>query len=718
MKLIDAAAGFYLLDRTVGRAIRASIAFEEAFADVAKVVDLDPAGLEALEKAILDISARTPMAAEEIAALMAAAAQSGVASENLAGFTEQVVKMGVAWDVAGGTAGEALAKIQTATGMSQEELFAFGDAINHVSNNMAATAPDLVDYSRRTLALGKVAGFTEEETLALGAAMIASGAQSDVAATSFNAVSRALTRGASATKRQSAAMAKLGLDAEDVAKRMQMDALGTVTDVLARIRELPAEMRSSLTSDLFGDEARAIGPLLANLDLLASSYALVGDEAAYAGSVQKEFDARSATTKGALDRLRNALNAVSISIGDALTPALARVAETLDPIAGKMAKLAGEFPGVTQAVVGATAGLIAFRVAAIGLQFVGLNLRGAMLSVSLAIAKVGGAAFGAARNAVALQSSLAAMAGLPFGNLAKARVAIGGIARAVPGIALLSGAAQGIAVAVGALTAPAWGAVALGIGAVALAGAAIWKYWDRLSSIFSGVGRAISENFAPAIEAIRPALDALAPVAQSIGTAFGTIRDTIASAIGSISGLFEREILTAEGKASFENAGYQAMNALLAGLKAAAGAVLEYVSSLGAQIAAKIKSAVTGALGRVGSLFGLGGGDTKGTVIDGARARGGLVRSGGTYLVGEEGPELRTDLGNGRIIPHRQTMDLLRGGGSVGSGGGASGSGAVGVRDITIHVHGTIDANAVADLVMRRIDEEMKSDLREVHASW
>jgi len=59
------------------------------------------------------------------------------------------------------------------------------------------------------------------------AAMIAAGAPPEVAATSFRNLVKALTKGDSATKRQSDAMTELGLTTKGVAAAMQKDASGT-----------------------------------------------------------------------------------------------------------------------------------------------------------------------------------------------------------------------------------------------------------------------------------------------------------------------------------------------------------------------------------------------------------------------------------------------------------------------------------------------------------
>ena len=78
--------------------------------------------------------------------------------------------------------------------------------------------------------------------------MISAGAQSEVAATSFRNMGRALVRGEQATKAQRQAFKALGLDAVKTAKSMQKNALKTTLDVFDRIQALPEWQRASIAS--------------------------------------------------------------------------------------------------------------------------------------------------------------------------------------------------------------------------------------------------------------------------------------------------------------------------------------------------------------------------------------------------------------------------------------------------------------------------------------
>jgi TP901 family phage tail tape measure protein len=348
----------------LGVSVKAAIDFESAMADVRKVVPgLDSAeGFKAMSQEILNMSRELPVSAKGLAEIMAAAGQAGIAKEELADFTRQAAQMGIAFDISAAEAGEAMAKLRTSLGLDQRQVVDLADAMNYLSNNMASSAAEVTQFMLRAGAMGKQVALTTEQTAAFGSAMIAAGAPPEVAATSFNNLIRALTKGESATARQSEAFQRLGLDVVGVAKSMQIDAVGTIRDVFLRISKMPAEMRVSTISEIFGDEARALTPLITNMALFEQAMGLVGDRSKYAGSMLAEFETRSATSANQFQILQNNLEALAIAIGNGLLPAINLVLSALTPVIGFISDMANRFPLLTAAIttlVAAFAGLVA-----------------------------------------------------------------------------------------------------------------------------------------------------------------------------------------------------------------------------------------------------------------------------------------------------------------------------------------------------------------------
>ncbi|WP_116131209.1 phage tail tape measure protein [Tropicimonas sp. IMCC34043] len=345
--------------------VRKAVAFESAMADVRKVVDFTgPDDQRAMQNKILDMSTRIPMSAEGIAQIVAAGGQSGIAKDDLDTFAEKAAKIGVAFDISADTAGSAMAEIKTQLSATLDETGQLFDAMNHLSNNSAASAPKVLEFMRRAGDMGTGFGMSRTEAMAMGSAMIAGGAAPEVAYTSFKNAGQALVRGKSATKTQKTAFKAIGLNSVDVAKRMMVDGTGTMIDVIERLNKLPDYMRKSVQSDLFGNEAQGLNMLIANTDLFREALALVADETDYAGSAQKEYETRSKTTVNALELMNNQLSVIGILLGDALLPGLNDLLAITGKVAKRFADWAKDHPRLTRAIAMGTVALGAAAVAA------------------------------------------------------------------------------------------------------------------------------------------------------------------------------------------------------------------------------------------------------------------------------------------------------------------------------------------------------------------
>ena len=169
-----------------------AIKFESAMADVKKVVNFDsPAQFKEMEQDILRLTRTIPMASEEIAAIVAAGGQAGIARENLLGYAEDAAKMGVAFDMAAGDAGTAMATMANVLGKPISEMAKFGDAINHLSDNANAKAADIVNVIARAGSDTRMLGLTENQAAALGSTFLSMGKAPEVAAQAIKGMSSA-----------------------------------------------------------------------------------------------------------------------------------------------------------------------------------------------------------------------------------------------------------------------------------------------------------------------------------------------------------------------------------------------------------------------------------------------------------------------------------------------------------------------------------------------
>ena len=333
--------------------VRAAIDFESAMADVKKVVDFPtPQSFKEMRRDIMRLSSEIPISQKGFAEIIAAAGQAGIARKDLSRFAEAAAKMSTAFDITAQEAGEAMAKMRTSMGLSQDGVESLADAMNHLSNNMASSAPQITDFMLRVGAEAKKFAFAETQVAAFGSAMIAAGAAPEVAATSFRNLTKALAQGSNATKKQQLAFQQLGLSADQVARDMQKDATKTIQDVFRRLGEAPAHMRAQMSTALFGSEARALAPLLTNAELLKDALDSVAKTELFKGSMLKEFEARSKTTANQMQLFQNNMNGLGIAIGGVVLPALNGFMKAVTPIVKFVADMADRFPRLTGLVVG------------------------------------------------------------------------------------------------------------------------------------------------------------------------------------------------------------------------------------------------------------------------------------------------------------------------------------------------------------------------------
>lgn len=462
---------------------KAAMDFESSVADVRKVVDglESPESLKEIREEILQLSKEMPITAQGFAEIYAAAGQSGIARSEMRAFAEDVAKMSIAFDMTADDAGNAMAKMRTALGLSQPQVVSLADAMNHLSNKTASTGAELVNFVGRSGAVGQMAGLTAEQTAAFGAAMIGAGAEVEVAATSFNNMIKALSKGDSATARQVEGFARLGLSASDMAKRLQTDALGTIMDVFTRIRDLPKEMQISTLSDIFGDEARALAPLIANLGGLETAMGLVGDKTAYAGSMTAEYEARAGTTANSLQLLQNNFQALQIAIGEGLMPVLNNLITILLPLVQGMTDFANTNPLVATLVT---------TVAALGAAFV---LAAPFIASTISvISTLGPIAASAGAAAATFGATIAGWAGI-----------------IAPAIAAIQSAAAAVAAFVaGLVTAPVLVTVAIvAVTAAVIAGVVIWR--DEIAGFFTWLFDTAMAGWAALLEPLQPVIDGI-----------------------------------------------------------------------------------------------------------------------------------------------------------------------------------------------------------------
>lgn len=537
--------GTIALGATIAAPVKAAIDFESTMADVKKVVDFDtPDGFKKMGQDIINMSKVLPMTANDIGKIVAAGGQSGIAAKELMTFAESAIKMGVAFDITADQAGQAMAEMRSAFKMNQQQVVVLADKINYLGNNTAASAKDIMEIVQRIGPLGEVAGTASGEIAALGATLRGMGVQNEIAATGIKNLMLSLTAGKAATKSQREAFARLGYSSTAVAKSMQLDSKKTMLVILKQVAKLRKHEQSAVLTQLFGKEVvGSIAPLLTNIKELEKNFDAVADKMKYAGSMEKEYQARAATTANALVIFRNQITALGITIGSVLLPAVNSVLKTISPWIGKVTELAQAHPVVTKAIVATAGALITMRIATFAAGFAFTYLRGGALRV------VGALAGARAQMALTAVSARAVGAAATVANGGLVGMATRGIPAVVAGVRAIGAAF--ISTGIGAL-----------IAGLALGGLWIYRNWAGVKAFMTGTLQGIQQGLQPVTEKFQALWDKLGPVK----TAFQWVADVAGKVWDWFTKLAEPVSYSSEELKKAGDAGQKFGKALAAGI--------------------------------------------------------------------------------------------------------------------------------------------------------
>jgi TP901 family phage tail tape measure protein len=615
--VMDAVGAFYVLKSAVTAPIAAANALETALAELGAKANLSKDQLRAVGEAAKSVGREVNQFTADI-----------IRAEDF------IVGMGLDLDRAA-RAMPAIGKAATATkadildlskagyaaisnlGLAPEELTRAFDMMALAGKEGGFELKDMAQYFPAITGLAGSKGLTGAKGLADIAAALQivrrTAAEGSEAATNFNNILQKINAN-DAIKN----FAEYGIDINAVLKDAVAEGASPLEAALRSVNQAIGGDLSKLGT-LFADAQvqKGLIPLLQGMqDYIDLREKVTGAS----GIIDADFNRMMETSEEKLKSFRIAWENFQSTLGGALIPALDAVAAALAPIIEGVTRLVTQFPELTGAVVASVGGFIALKGAISALSFLGLLGKGGLLSAVSAVRNLG----------VAL-AGIAAVGAVPLSGIAAALAAIGAAA------------------------------------------VLIRNNWEGLTSFLAGFVEGFSAAFAPVAPIVQPVIDLfqglwdkinslLGPIkatneqwkgwGQAAGAAAGTLIALLVGLPARISAAIAQAVgILTRFTVDFFNAGTNLIKALWDGM-------VQVFADLQAWIAGEIErllAPINNAANAVRGFFGFsGGGESKPAE---ARARGGPVAAGRSYIVGEQGPELITPSRSGYVHPSVSPSD-------------------------------------------------------------
>ena len=326
-------------------AIKASVDYEYAFANVRKTVDATEEEYDRLSDSVKQMSTEVAASAEDIAEVMSIAGQLGIENEHLAEFTRTMIDLGNSTNMVAADAASEAARFANIMGMSQNEFQNLGSTLVDLGNNYATTESEIMSMSLRLAGAGRQVGLSEAQILGFAAALSSVGIESQMGGSAF---SKALIKMEVAAATGGDALEDFarvsGMSASQFKDLWERDAASAFQAFIVGLSKMDEEGVSAIKTldDIGIAEIRLRDTLLRATnasELFNKTQATAKKAWSENAALTNEANKRYATTQSRLTNLKNTALMFARQIGDDLNPTIQQIIDKAGELLQKFLSL-------------------------------------------------------------------------------------------------------------------------------------------------------------------------------------------------------------------------------------------------------------------------------------------------------------------------------------------------------------------------------------------
>jgi|TARA_B100001741_G_scaffold68893_2_gene55026 TP901 family phage tail tape measure protein len=649
-----AAAG---LGTVLTGAVRTAMDFEKSMNAVAAVSGATGQDFKSLTNLAKQLGRTTQFSASEAAGAMEMLSMAGLNTQQMLAATGPTLNLAAAGGIELAEAADIATNIMGGMALKVGDLNTINDVLAKTSSSANTNVTEMAAVFEKVGGVAPTMGASLQQVSGMAGILANNGIKAAEAGTALRNVMLRMASEDTAKK----ALKNLGVSATDAAGDMR-----EFPDILADMEKrmtalgLSESARADIQKKVFGLRAVAAGSILQQAAANGELDTMIQKVTDSEGAAAKQAKTRQKGLAGTMKRLNSALEGLALAFGGPLLTPIAMAAEALAGLAGPIAWLFDNVPGLGLVVGGLSAAFIGIVVALPILA----ALKGAILGLT------GAATVMAGIKAIAL-GMVAPLKFVAFGFLKMAGAAV------VAGIKM--------AIAFAPVILPIL-AVAAAIAAVIGIGHLLVKFWPQISeaasTAFNAVVNFLKELGAKIFGAIKGIIKKLFAIPKAIAKVvikmlaafikgFAAMGKAAAKGVAQLVMAYFQLPLTVAKVVSQIIAHFTGIDLFEAGSNLLTS-MWEGFKNIWPRFKDWLVESFKNALAGIAATFDPrnlwpwgkdeGNGEQVTTPRQ-KRARGGPVFAGGSYLVGERGPELFTPGRGGNILSTGDTMAALGGGG-------------------------------------------------------
>ena len=405
--------------------VKKAAEFEAQMSTVKAISNASADDMKRLSEEAKHMGATTQFTAVEAGKALEYMAMAGWKTDQMLGGLPGIMNLAAASGEDLGQVSDIVTDALTAFNMTADQSGRFADVLAQASSNANTNVSMMGATFQKVAPVAGALGYSVED-MSLGIGLMANATiKAEVAGTSLKT---ALANMAKPTKQMQAYMDKYGISLTNADGSMK-----TFREVIDNLRSslggLSESEQVAAATAIFGKESFA--GMLAIVNASDADFKKLSDSVNNAaGAAERMAQIKLDNFEGKVTLLKSAFEGLQIALGDALLPTFTQGAEKAAELISKLTEFINANPELVRTIVKVTAGLLAFKAAALTAKLGFLELKGGVLTIQKVMALFKGKTALAGVEAVGFAGKVKGVAKSVTGYFGGIGSAAGGVGRA------------------------------------------------------------------------------------------------------------------------------------------------------------------------------------------------------------------------------------------------------------------------------------------------